>query len=87
MDDPERHTAALDREALDIYDENGDAQLCVRPLADERKGNLRLTYKASDPDESQAAGALASCPKDAGPVDMNRPNTMPAPLTREILTH
>jgi hypothetical protein len=87
MDDLERHPAALDREALGIYDANGDAQTCVRPMADEREGNLRVAYKASDPDESLAAGAGADCPKDSGPVDVNRPDTMPAPLTREILTH
>jgi hypothetical protein len=47
MDDPQRHPAALDRAALGIYDANGDAQTCVRPVADPREGNLRIAYKAS----------------------------------------
>jgi hypothetical protein len=87
MDDPERHTAALDRAALSSYDANGDAQTCVRPVADEREGNLRLAYKVADLGEAKAAGGAADCPDDTGPIDMHKPEIMPFPLTREILTH
>jgi RTX calcium-binding nonapeptide repeat (4 copies) len=85
MDDPRRHPAALDRAALGSYDANGDAQTCVRLAVDARAGNLRVAYKVVEPGEVKAAGAFASCPDDSGPVDMNKPDTMPVPLTREIL--
>jgi hypothetical protein len=77
MDDPGRHPAALDRAALGIYDQDGDAQTCVRPVADPREGNLRVAYKVADPDE------VASCPDDSGAVDTTKPDTMPFPLTPE----
>jgi hypothetical protein len=57
MDDPDRHPAALDRAILGLYDANGDAQTCVRPVADARTANLRVAYKVFDLGESKA-GAL-----------------------------
>jgi hypothetical protein len=86
MDDPERHPAALDRAALGSYDADGDAQTCVRPVTDEREGNLRIAYKVADLGEAKAAGAAADCPDDSGPVDMHKPASMPFPLTPEDLT-
>jgi Ca2+-binding RTX toxin-like protein len=77
MDDPDRHPAALDRAALGIYDEDGDAQTCVRPVADPRDGNLRLGYKVADLD------IAGNCPDDSGAVDTTKPGAMPFPLTPE----
>lgn len=85
MDDPDRHPAALGRAALGVYDTDADGQTCVRPLADPREGNLRVAYKVDDLGEVKVAGAFASCPDGAGPVDTTKPETMPVPLTREIL--
>jgi hypothetical protein len=79
MDDPERHPAALDRAALGLYDANGDAQLWLHLTPAAGASSLRVGYTLFDLDARKEAGSTANCPKDSGPVDMNRPDTMPFP--------
>jgi hypothetical protein len=85
MDDPKRHPAALNRAALGLYDANGDAQICAWLVEDQRAANLRVAYKVLDLGESKAAGAQAGCPADYGQVDMSKPESIPFPLSRDIL--